>query len=115
MKHADAAPTTENIVNIIIGMGASISATIGENIVAIRATSLAKPKEVCENMGGKSMAKPKYEMFRMYAMPTLASNNITGVASGSESLSSARGIDPSIEKTKPAIRLRLRPSLWYNL
>lgn len=112
MKQADTAPTTDNIVNTIIGMGASISATTGEKIVPTRDRSLAKPKDVWENMGGNSIAKPKYEMFRMYAIPTLASNSITGAASGSESRNRASETEPSMENTKPATRLRLKPSLW---
>jgi len=46
MKQADAAPTTESMVNAIIGIGASNSATTGEKIVATLARSLAKPNDV---------------------------------------------------------------------
>lgn len=56
-------PIRERIVQMIIGIGAAVSATIGENIVAILATVFANPNEVYEKMGGNRKAKAKYEIF----------------------------------------------------
>ena len=113
IKQETDAPRNERIVKRIIGLGEAISATIGANIVPVLAIVLANPNAVCENMGGNRNANAKYEMFKVYAIPTLANKIIAGIASESE-CTNMRGIEPKTDNAKPRIKERFKPNLRYN-
>lgn len=67
------------MAKISIGSGASISVTIGANIVKILATILQTPNAVEEYMAGNKWAQPKNAMLKVPETPNLLANTIIAI------------------------------------